>query len=403
MTEQDFVMNTNFYQHLNEQLEQTKSDGLYKKERIITSDQSSEITVNGQQVLNFCANNYLGLANHPDLIKAAKQGLDEHGFGTASVRFICGTQDIHKTLETKLSDFLGTEDTILYSSCFDANGGLFETLMGPEDAIISDELNHASIIDGIRLSKAKRYRYKNNNLDDLEQQLKQADADGARFKLIATDGVFSMDGVIADLKGICDLADKYDALVMMDDCHATGFLGANGKGTHEYCDVLGRVDIITGTLGKALGGASGGYTSGKKEVIDWLRQRSRPYLFSNSVAPAIVQASIKVLEMLEQGNELREQLWNNATYFRTEMEAAGFTLSGADHAIIPVMIGDARLASEMADRLLEEGIYVIGFSFPVVPKGKARIRTQMSAAHTREQLDRTIEAFTRIGKELGVI
>ncbi|OIN01571.1 glycine C-acetyltransferase [Idiomarina sp. MD25a] len=396
-------MNTNFYQHLNEQLEQTKSDGLYKKERVITSDQSSEITVNGQQVLNFCANNYLGLANHPDLIKAAKQGLDEHGFGTASVRFICGTQDIHKTLETKLSDFLGTEDTILYSSCFDANGGLFETLMGPEDAIISDELNHASIIDGIRLSKAKRYRYKNNNLDDLEQQLKQADADGARFKLIATDGVFSMDGVIADLKGICDLADKYDALVMMDDCHATGFLGANGKGTHEYCDVLGRVDIITGTLGKALGGASGGYTSGKKEVIDWLRQRSRPYLFSNSVAPAIVQASIKVLEMLEHGNELREQLWDNATYFRTEMEAAGFTLSGADHAIIPVMIGDARLASEMADRLLEEGIYVIGFSFPVVPKGKARIRTQMSAAHTRDQLDRTIEAFTRIGKDLGVI
>ncbi|MEC7643824.1 glycine C-acetyltransferase [Idiomarina sp.] len=396
-------MNTNFYQHLNEQLEQTKSDGLYKKERVITSDQSSEITVNGQQVLNFCANNYLGLANHPDLIKAAKQGLDEHGFGTASVRFICGTQDIHKTLETKLSDFLGTEDTILYSSCFDANGGLFETLMGPEDAIISDELNHASIIDGIRLSKAKRYRYKNNNLDDLEQQLKQADADGARFKLIATDGVFSMDGVIADLKGICDLADKYDALVMMDDCHATGFLGANGKGTHEYCDVLGRVDIITGTLGKALGGASGGYTSGKKEVIDWLRQRSRPYLFSNSVAPAIVQASIKVLEMLEHGNELREQLWDNATYFRTEMESAGFTLSGADHAIIPVMIGDARLASEMADRLLEEGIYVIGFSFPVVPKGKARIRTQMSAAHTREQLDRTIEAFTRIGKDLGVI
>lgn len=396
-------MNTNFYQHLNEQLEQTKSDGLYKKERVITSDQSSEITVNGQQVLNFCANNYLGLANHPDLIKAAKQGLDEHGFGTASVRFICGTQDIHKTLETKLSDFLGTEDTILYSSCFDANGGLFETLMGPEDAIISDELNHASIIDGIRLSKAKRYRYKNNNLDDLEQQLKQADADGARFKLIATDGVFSMDGVIADLKGICDLADKYDALVMIDDCHATGFLGANGKGTHEYCDVLGRVDIITGTLGKALGGASGGYTSGKKEVIDWLRQRSRPYLFSNSVAPAIVQASIKVLEMLEHGNELREQLWDNATYFRTEMESAGFTLSGADHAIIPVMIGDARLASEMADRLLEEGIYVIGFSFPVVPKGKARIRTQMSAAHTREQLDRTIEAFTRIGKDLGVI
>lgn len=396
-------MNSAFYQQLNAQLEETRNEGLYKKERIITSDQSSEITVNGQQVLNFCANNYLGLANHPDLIAAAKQGLDEHGFGTASVRFICGTQDIHKTLEQKLSQFLGTEDTILYSSCFDANGGLFETLMGPEDAIISDELNHASIIDGIRLSKAKRYRYKNNDLASLEEQLKQADADGARFKLIATDGVFSMDGVIANLKGICDLADKYDALVMMDDCHATGFLGDNGRGTHEYCDVLGRVDIITGTLGKALGGASGGYTSGKKEVIDWLRQRSRPYLFSNSVAPAIVQASIKVLDMLEQGHELRQQLWDNANFFREQMTAAGFTLSGADHAIIPVMIGDAKLASEMADRLLEEGIYVIGFSYPVVPKGKARIRTQMSAAHTREQLERTVAAFTRIGKDLGVI
>jgi len=397
------AMNSAFYKQLGEQLETTRSEGLYKKERIITSDQSSEITVNGQQVLNFCANNYLGLANHPDLIAAAKKGLDEHGFGTASVRFICGTQDIHKELEQKLSDFLGTEDTILYSSCFDANGGLFETIMGPEDAIISDELNHASIIDGIRLSKSKRYRYKNNDLGSLEEQLKQADADGARFKLIATDGVFSMDGVIADLKGICDLADKYDALVMMDDCHATGFLGENGKGTHEYCDVLGRVDIITGTLGKALGGASGGYTSGKKEVIDWLRQRSRPYLFSNSVAPAIVQASIKVLDMLSDGHELRQQLWDNAKYFREQMTAAGFTLSGADHAIISVMIGDARMASEMADRLLQEGIYVIGFSFPVVPKGKARIRTQMSAAHTREQLDRTIEAFTRIGKDLGII
>lgn len=396
-------MNSAFYQQLSQQLEETHNEGLYKKERIITSDQSSEITVNGDQVLNFCANNYLGLANHPELINAAKKGLDEHGFGTASVRFICGTQDIHKTLEQKLSDFLGTEDTILYSSCFDANGGLFETILSPEDAVISDELNHASIIDGIRLSKAKRYRYKNNNLADLEAQLKQADQDGARFKLIATDGVFSMDGVIADLKGICDLADKYDALVMMDDCHATGFLGENGCGTHEYCDVLGRVDIITGTLGKALGGASGGYTSGKKEVIDWLRQRSRPYLFSNSVAPAIVQASIKVLDMLAEGHELRQQLWNNANYFRQQMTAAGFTLSGADHAIIPVMIGDARMASEMADRLLAEGIYVIGFSFPVVPKGKARIRTQMSAAHTQEQLDRTIEAFTRIGKDLGVI
>ncbi|MGM0906403.1 MAG: glycine C-acetyltransferase [Pseudomonadota bacterium] len=396
-------MSSAFYQQLADQLAETKAEGLYKKERIISSDQSSEITVNNRKVLNFCANNYLGLANHPDLIKAAKQGLDEHGFGTASVRFICGTQDIHKTLEQKLSEFLGTEDTILYSSCFDANGGLFETLMGPEDAIISDELNHASIIDGIRLSKSKRYRYKNNNLEDLEAQLKQADADGARHKLIATDGVFSMDGVIANLKGICDLADKYDALVMMDDCHATGFLGENGKGTHEYCDVMGRVDIITGTLGKALGGASGGYTSGKKEVIDWLRQRSRPYLFSNSVAPAIVQASIRVLDMLTEGHELRAQLWENASYFREQMTKAGFTLSGADHAIIPVMVGDAKLASEMSDRLLEEDIYVIGFSFPVVPKGKARIRTQMSAAHTREQLDRTIEAFTRIGKELGVI
>ncbi|RUO76014.1 glycine C-acetyltransferase [Idiomarina seosinensis] len=396
-------MNSAFYQQLNDQLETTRSEGLYKKERVISSDQSSEITVNGQRVLNFCANNYLGLANHPDLIAAAKKGLDEHGFGTASVRFICGTQDIHKTLEHKLSEFLGTEDTILYSSCFDANGGLFETIMTAEDAIISDELNHASIIDGVRLSKAKRYRYKNNDLQSLEEQLKQADADGARFKLIATDGVFSMDGVIADLKGICDLADKYDALVMMDDCHATGFLGDNGRGTHEYCNVLGRVDIITGTLGKALGGASGGYTSGKKEVIDWLRQRSRPYLFSNSVAPAIVQASIQVLDMLAQGHQLRDQLWDNARYFREQMTAAGFTLSGADHAIIPVMIGDARLASEMADRLLERGIYVIGFSFPVVPKGKARIRTQMSAAHTREQLDRTIEAFTEIGKDLGVI
>ncbi|MDA6067617.1 glycine C-acetyltransferase [Idiomarina abyssalis] len=396
-------MSSAFYQQLADQLAETKAEGLYKKERIISSDQSSEITVNDRKVLNFCANNYLGLANHPDLIKAAKQGLDEHGFGTASVRFICGTQDIHKTLEQKLSEFLGTEDTILYSSCFDANGGLFETLMGPEDAIISDELNHASIIDGIRLSKSKRYRYKNNDLEDLEAQLKQADADGARHKLIATDGVFSMDGVIANLKGICDLADKYDALVMMDDCHATGFLGENGKGTHEYCDVMGRVDIITGTLGKALGGASGGYTSGKKEVIDWLRQRSRPYLFSNSVAPAIVQASIRVLDMLAEGHELRSQLWENASYFREQMTKAGFTLSGADHAIIPVMVGDAKLASEMSDRLLEEDIYVIGFSFPVVPKGKARIRTQMSAAHTREQLDRTIEAFTRIGKELGVI
>ncbi|KFZ27980.1 MULTISPECIES: glycine C-acetyltransferase [Pseudidiomarina] len=397
-------MKNDFYQQLDQQLEELKQEGLYKTERVITSDQAAEIKVgDGQSVLNFCANNYLGLANHPELIAAAKKGLDEHGFGTASVRFICGTQDIHKTLESKLSEFLGTEETILYSSCFDANGGLFETLMGPEDAIISDELNHASIIDGIRLSKAKRYRYKNNDMTDLEAQLQQAKADGARHILIATDGVFSMDGVIANMKGVCDLADKYGALTMMDDCHATGFLGANGRGTHEYCDVMGRVDIITGTLGKALGGASGGYTSGKKQVIDWLRQRSRPYLFSNSVAPAIVQASIRVLEMLEQGDELRQQLWDNAAFFRSEMTKAGFTLSGADHAIIPVMIGDAKLASEMADRLLQEGIYVIGFSFPVVPRGKARIRTQMSAGHSREQLERAINAFTRIGKDLGII
>lgn len=397
-------MKQNFYQQLSSQLEGLKNEGLYKQERIILSDQDAEIKVgNGESVLNFCANNYLGLANSPVLIAAAKQGLDAHGFGTASVRFICGTQDIHKTLEAKLSAFLGTEDTILYSSCFDANGGLFETIMEAEDAIISDELNHASIIDGIRLSKAKRYRYKNNDMADLETQLQQARADGARHVLIATDGVFSMDGVIANLRAICDLADKYDALVMMDDCHATGFLGKNGRGTHEYCDVMGRVDIITGTLGKALGGASGGYTSGKKEVINWLRQRSRPYLFSNSVAPAIVTASIKVLEMLENGHELRQKLWDNSAYFREKMTAAGFTLSGADHAIIPVMIGDARLAAEMADRMLQEGIYVVGFSFPVVPRGQARIRTQMSAAHSREQLDRAIDAFTRIGKELGII
>ncbi|PTB87203.1 glycine C-acetyltransferase [Pseudidiomarina aestuarii] len=397
-------MKQDFYQQLEQQLDELREEGLYKNERIILGEQAAEIQVgNGESVLNFCANNYLGLANADELIEAAKQGLDEHGFGTASVRFICGTQNIHKTLESKLSDFLGTEDTILYSSCFDANGGLFETLMGPEDAIISDELNHASIIDGIRLSKSKRYRYKNNDMSDLEAQLKQAKADGARHILIATDGVFSMDGVIANLKGICDLADEYGALVMMDDCHATGFLGKDGRGTHEYCDVMGRVDIITGTLGKALGGASGGYTSGKKHVIDWLRQRSRPYLFSNSVAPAIVQASIRVLEMLEQGDELRARLWDNAAHFRNKMTAAGFTLSGADHAIIPVMIGDARLASEMSDRLLAEGIYVVGFSFPVVPRGKARIRTQMSAGHSREQLDRAIDAFIRIGKDLNII
>lgn len=396
-------MSNGFYRHLTEQLEQVQAEGLYKQERVITSAQQARIAVGGEQVLNFCANNYLGLANHPDLIAAAHQGLDCHGFGMASVRFICGTQDQHKELEQKMSAFLGTEDTILYSSCFDANGGLFETLFGAEDAIISDALNHASIIDGVRLCKAKRYRYANNDMAELEAQLKQADADGARFKLIATDGVFSMDGVIADLKSICDLADKYDALVMVDDSHAVGFIGENGRGTHEYCGVMDRVDIITGTLGKALGGASGGYTSGKKEVIDWLRQRSRPYLFSNSLAPSIVAAAIKVIDMLAEGHALRSSLKENSQYFRERMSAAGFTLAGADHAIIPVMLGDAKLAAEMASRMLAAGIYVVGFSFPVVPKGQARIRTQMSAAHTREQLDKAIDAFIRIGRELDII
>ena len=397
-------MSAAFISHLQSQIEATKEDGLYKKERVITSQQQADIGVaNGEHVINFCANNYLGLANNESLIEAAKKGLDSHGFGVASVRFICGTQDIHKQLEASISDFLGTEDTILYPSCFDANGGLFETLLGPEDAIISDALNHASIIDGVRLCKAKRYRYANNDMAALEEQLKQADADGARFKIIATDGVFSMDGVIADLASICDLADKYDAMVMVDDCHATGFLGENGKGSHEYCGVMGRIDIITGTLGKALGGASGGYTSGKKEVVEWLRQRSRPYLFSNSVAPPIVSASLKVFEMMKEGDELRANLWRNANHFRTRMEEAGFTLAGKDHAIIPVMLGDARLASEMADKMLEKGIYVIGFSYPVVPKGQARIRTQMSAGHSLEHVDKAVDAFIEVGRELGVI
>ena len=393
-----------FYQHLTSEIAQVKSDGLYKAERVITTAQQAKIAVNtGEEVVNFCANNYLGLANHPSLISAAKAGLDEHGFGMASVRFICGTQDIHKTLEQKLSEFLGMEDTILYSSCFDANAGLFETLLGPEDAIISDALNHASIIDGVRLCKAKRYRYANNDAAELEKQLIAADEAGARFKLIATDGVFSMDGVIANLKAVCDLADKYNAMVMVDDSHAVGFVGEQGRGSHEYCDVMGRVDIITGTLGKAMGGASGGYTSGKKEVVEWLRQRSRPYLFSNSLAPAIVNASIQVIDLLAKGDDLRKTLKDNAAYFRTNMEAAGFTCGGADHAIIPVMLGDAQVASDMADRLLTQGIYVIGFSFPVVPKGQARIRTQISAAHSKEQLDKAIAAFTTIGKEMGII
>ncbi|WP_145560803.1 glycine C-acetyltransferase [Yersinia bercovieri] len=393
-----------FYQQLEQQLKTTRAEGLYKNERIITSAQQADISVaDGNRVINFCANNYLGLANHPLLIAAAKKGMDTHGFGMASVRFICGTQDTHKQLEQKLASFLGMEDAILYSSCFDANGGLFETLLGPEDAIISDALNHASIIDGVRLCKAKRYRYANNDMSELEAQLKQAKAEGARHIMIATDGVFSMDGVIANLKGVCDLADEYQALVMVDDSHAVGFVGANGRGTHEYCEVMGRVDIITGTLGKALGGASGGYTAGRKEVVEWLRQRSRPYLFSNSLAPAIVAASIEVLSLLEDGAELRDRLWANARLFREKMSAAGFTLAGADHAIIPVMLGDATLAQEFANALLKEGIYVTGFFYPVVPKGQARIRTQMSADHTTEQVERAIEAFVRIGKQLNVI
>ena len=397
-------MSADFYQQLTQQLETTRAEGLYKNERIITSAQQADIAVaDGRHVINFCANNYLGLANHPALIEAAKKGMDSHGFGMASVRFICGTQDSHKQLEQRLAEFLGMEDSILYSSCFDANGGLFETLLGPEDAIISDALNHASIIDGVRLCKAKRYRYANNDMTELRAQLEMAKADGARHILIATDGVFSMDGVIADLKSVCDLADEYGALVMVDDSHAVGFVGENGRGTHEYCEVMGRVDIITGTLGKALGGASGGYTAGRKEVIEWLRQRSRPYLFSNSLAPAIVAASIKVLGLLADGDELRNRLWSNARLFREKMSAAGFTLAGADHAIIPVMLGDAKLAQEFANELLKEGIYVTGFFFPVVPKGQARIRTQMSADHTPEQIERAVAAFIRIGKQLGVI
>ncbi len=397
-------MTTKYNAFLEGQLEELKQQGLYKDERVITSQQSADIEVSGgQHVLNFCANNYLGLANHPELIKAGQDALQRYGYGMASVRFICGTQDVHKELEQGLSEFLGMEDTILYSSCFDANGGLFETLLDAEDAIISDALNHASIIDGVRLCKAKRFRYANNDMAELEQRLQEADAAGARFKLIATDGVFSMDGVIANLSAICDLADKYNALVMVDDSHAVGFVGEQGRGSHEYCNVMGRVDIITGTLGKAMGGASGGYTSASKEIIEWLRQRSRPYLFSNSLAPAIVNASIKVLELLANGDELRRTLKDNASYFRSKMEAAGFTCAGADHAIVPVMLGDAKIASTMADRLLAEGIYVIGFSFPVVPKGQARIRTQISAAHSKAQLDKAIEAFIRIGKEMSVI
>ncbi len=393
-----------FLNRLTEDLEGLKAEGLFKAERVITSQQQADITVaGGEHVLNFCANNYLGLANNSALIKAAQEGGDRYGFGMASVRFICGTQELHKQLEARISGFLGTEDAILYSSCFDANGGLFETLLSEEDAIISDELNHASIIDGVRLCRAQRYRYKNNDMADLEAKLQEARKAGARTMLVATDGVFSMDGIIADLKAICDLADKYGALVMVDDSHAVGFMGAKGKGTPEYCGVEGRIDINTGTLGKALGGASGGYTSGRKEIVAWLRQRSRPYLFSNTLAPMVAAASLKVLEMLEGGDELRVRLHENSAYFRSKMSGLGFDLVPGDHPIIPVMLGDAVLASNMAAMMLDKGIYVVGFSFPVVPKGKARIRTQMSAAHTREHLDRAIEAFAQVGRELGVI
>lgn len=397
-------MPADFYRQINQQLAVTQQEGLFKQERIITSAQQADIRLDaGQEVVNFCANNYLGLANHPALILAAKEGMDSHGFGMASVRFICGTQDIHKQLEQRLADFLGMEDAILYSSCFDANGGLFETLLGPEDAVISDALNHASIIDGVRLCKAQRYRYANNNMAELRTRLEEARAANARHILIATDGVFSMDGVIANLRGICDLAEEFDALVMVDDSHAVGFVGAGGRGTHEYCEVMGRVDIITGTLGKALGGASGGYTAAKKEVVEWLRQRSRPYLFSNSLAPAIVCASLRVLDMLSEGDGLRQRLWDNSRYFRQALSDAGFTLAGADHAIIPVMLGEAKIAQEFARLLQQEGIYVTGFFYPVVPQGQARIRTQISAGHTHQQLERAVEAFTRIGKQLGVI
>ncbi|AFT88796.1 glycine C-acetyltransferase [Paraburkholderia phenoliruptrix] len=395
-----------FLAHLRGTLEQIRADGFYKSERVIASPQSADIRLaNGQDVLNFCANNYLGLADDARLIEAAKQGLDADGFGMASVRFICGTQTVHKQLEQALAEFLQTDDCILYSSCFDANGGLFETLLDENDAIISDELNHASIIDGVRLSKAKRFRYKNNDLADLESKLKEADAAGARFKLIATDGVFSMDGIIADLAGICDLADRYGALVMVDDSHAVGFVGAHGRGTPEHCGVLSRVDIVTGTLGKALGGASGGYVAARKEIVELLRQRSRPYLFSNTLTPSIAAASLKVLELLasDEGAQLRARVRENGAHFRSRMSALGFTLVPGEHPIIPVMLGDAQLASKMADALLNEGVYVIGFSFPVVPRGRARIRTQMSAAHTTEQIDRAVDAFARVGRELGVI
>jgi glycine C-acetyltransferase len=397
-------MDKDYLAHLERELASLREQGLFKAERTISSPQSALIrTEDGREVLNFCANNYLGLADDPTLVSTAKAALDRWGYGMASVRFICGTQSPHKELEARLAAFLGTDDAILYSSCFDANGGLFEAMLGEEDGIISDALNHASIIDGVRLCKAKRYRYANDDLADLETQLKQARADGCKRILVATDGVFSMDGIIARLGPICDLADQYGAMTMVDDSHAVGFVGERGKGTHEHCGVLGRVDVITGTLGKALGGASGGYTAARKPIVDWLRQRSRPYLFSNSLAPAIAATSIACLDLLEKSDQLRVRVKSNAARFREGMTRAGFTLAGAGHPIIPVMIGDAKIASDMAQRLLAEGIYVIGFSFPVVPKGKARIRTQMSAAHTPEQIDRAIDAFTKIGREMKIV
>jgi glycine C-acetyltransferase len=395
-------MSARFLTHLAEQTKGLTQTGLYKPERIITSAQKAVITVKGgKEVLNLCANNYLGLANHPRLVQAAKDALDRYGFGMSSVRFICGTLDIHKELERKISGFLETDDTILYSSCFDANGGLFETLLDEQDAVISDALNHASIIDGIRLCKARRLRYANNDMTDLESQL--IAAKDCRFRLVVTDGVFSMDGIIADLTSICDLAQQHDALVMIDDSHAVGFIGQNGKGTHEYRQVIDRVDIITGTLGKALGGASGGYTSGRREIIEWLRQRSRPYLFSNSLAPMITAASIAVLDLLQESGELRQRLKENSAYFRNALKRAGFSLIEGDHPIIPVMLGDAALAQKMAEELLSEGIYVVAFSFPVVPRGKARIRTQVSAAHTRAHLERAVSAFVKVGRKLNIL
>lgn len=397
------MISQNFLDHLSNELQTIDQDGLYKRERIITSQQSAEIVANGKTLLNFCANNYLGLSNNPEVMEASQHMIDSRGYGMSSVRFICGTQDIHKELEEKISNFLGMEDTILYAACFDANGGVFEPLFSEEDAIISDELNHASIIDGVRLCKAARYRYKNNDMEDLEAQLKAASTKNHRFKIIVTDGVFSMDGIVANLKGVCDLAEKYNALVMVDDSHATGFIGKTGRGTHEANNVMGRVDIITSTLGKALGGALGGFTSGKREIIDMLRQRSRPYLFSNSLAPGIVGAAMKVLDMISDDTSLRDQVMENAHYFRTAMKEKGFDIPDGDAAIVPVMLYDAPLSQKMAEKLMDEGIYVIGFFYPVVPKGKARIRVQLSAAHTRKHLDQAIAAFEKVGRELGVI